>query len=256
MPPAARWPARASSVLLGTAVAAVSAGAVPSCTAGANPDTLYQRGMEAYRGHQMGPAADNLDAFAAKACRPPKPDARCRKANMSLARAREAQDSPAGAWAAYDAALGFPPHDTDDQVRASRDQAQQDLVARNGSAADHGPVLVRYRDEVSEEYTPRSVVISLDFEAVLTQDKDAASLHSADFRKVYGGSIPAGEHVLVIETVHDCRPGGGPCARAHVRKAWPFRNAPHTPTTIEVRAYAEEGGADAPARPAIDVSTR
>jgi hypothetical protein len=227
------------------------------CAATASPDTLYQKGMDAFRGGQAEAATESLDGFVGKACRPPRPDRRCREAYLTLARAHEKRGAPGGAWAAYDAALGFGPHDDDAQVTSDRDRNQHELVERNGKAAARSPVIVRYRDEVSDEYNARSVVISLDFDPVLTKDHDANELHSPDFRKVFGGSVPAGEHVLVVETIHDCKPSGGvPCARSHVRKAWPFTSAAHTPTTIEIRAYAEDGTADSPARPAIELVSR
>ena len=71
------------------------------------------------------------------------------------------------------------------------------------------------------------MVISLDFEPVVTKEKDVGELHVGDFRRVYGGSVPSGEHVLLVEAVHDCKPGGGPCARSKLRRAWPFQSAGH-----------------------------
>jgi hypothetical protein len=230
---------------------------VLGCGAAASPAALYQRGMEAFGRGEMGPAAESLDGFVSKACRPGSSNPHCREAYIDLGHARERLGQPGGAWAAYDAALAFGPHARDEAVKADLDRTQTELVEKNGREATRSPVIVRYRDEVSETYSARSVVISLDFDPVLTKDKDAGELHAPEFRKVYGGSVPAGEHVLVIEAVHDCKPGGGgSCARSKLRKAWPFRNAAHTPTTIEIRAYDDEGGGDAPARPAIEVIAR
>ena len=227
------------------------------CAATAKPDALYASGLDAYGHDQMGPAAESLETFTEKACGPAHPDPRCREANLKLGHARERLGAPGGAWAAYDAALAFAPHTRDAAVQADLERTQRELVERNGQATERSPLVLRYRDEVGDEYNARSVVISLDFDPVLTKDKDASELRSADFRRVYGGSIPAGEHVLVVETVHDCKPGGGvPCARSRLRKAWPFRSVAHTPTTIEIRAYAEDGSADAPARPALEMTTR
>ena len=227
------------------------------CGAAASPAVLYQRGQDAFERGEMGPAAESLEGFVAKACRPESSNPHCREAYLKLGHARERLGEPGGAWAAFDAALAFGPHARDAAVGADLERMQQQLVEKNGRAAERSPVILRYRDEVSEAYSARSVVISLDFDAVLTKDKDAGELHAADYRKVYGGSVPAGEHVLVVETVHDCKPGGGvPCTRSRLRKAWPFRNAAHTPTTIEIRAYVDEGWGDAPARPAIEVISR
>jgi hypothetical protein len=227
------------------------------CGAAANPATLYQRGVDEFDGGRMGPAAEALEGFVAKACGAQGSNPRCREAYVKLGHARERLGQPGGAWAAYDAALGFGPHTRDEAVKADLDRTQTELVEKNGREPTRSPVIVRYRDEVSETYSARSVVISLDFDPVLTKDKDAGELHAPDYRKVYGGSVPAGEHVLVVEAVHDCRPGGGaPCARSKVRKAWPFRNAAHTPTTIEIRAYDDQGWGDAPARPALELIAR
>ena len=88
------------------------------------------------------------------------------------------------------------------------------LAAGQQKETARAPVVIRYRDEVTETYTPRSVVISLDFEPVVTRDKDVGELRSPDYRRLWSGSVSAGEHVLVVEMAHDCAPGGGPhCAR-------------------------------------------
>jgi hypothetical protein len=227
------------------------------CGAAASPAALYQRGAGEFEGGRMGPAAEAFEGFVAKGCRAGSANPHCREAYIKLGHARERLGQPGGAWAAYDAALGFGPHARDEAVKADLDRTQTELVEKNGRETARSPVIVRYRDEVSETYSARSVVISLDFDPVLTKDKDAGELHAPDFRKVYGGSVAAGEHVLIVEAVHDCKPGGGvPCARSKLRKAWAFKNAAHTPTTIEIRAYDDEGGGDAPTRPAIEVTAR
>jgi hypothetical protein len=135
-------------------------------------------------------------------------------------------------------------------MQAALTEAQQKETAR-------APVIIRYRDEVTEEYTPRSVVISLDFQPVVTRDKGVTELHSPDFARLYSGSVSAGEHVLVIEMAHDCAPGGGShCARSRVHKAWPFTAPARTPSTIEIRAFAESGEGDSPSRPSLELKTR
>jgi hypothetical protein len=66
-----------------------------------------------------------------------------------------------------------------------------------------------------------------------------------------------GDHVLLVEAVHDCRPGsGGRCTRSHLRKAWPFKSVVHSPVTIQIRAYGEDGPGDAPTHPALDFTLR
>jgi hypothetical protein len=221
-----------------------------------DPAALYKRGVSAFENDEMQPAADALDLFTAKACGPGSSNGRCREAYIKLGHARERLGSPGAAWAAYDAALGFGPHTRDAAVQADLARVQQALKDKHGQASDRSPVIVRYRDEVGDEYSARSVLISLDFDPVLVKDKNASELHSADFAKVFGGSVAAGEHVIVVETVHDCRPGGGvQCARAKVRKAWPFRSAAHTPTTVEIRAYGEDGPSGGASRPTIELTT-
>src|SRR5262249_35017463 len=151
----------------------------------------------AYKNDQMAPATDALEGFVAKACVASPPDPRCREAYLKLGHAHERLGAPGGAWAAYDAAMALPPHTRDAAVEADLERTQREVLERNGRASDRSPVIVRYRDEVSDEYNPRSVVISLDFDPVMTKEKDASELHSPDFRKVFGGSVAAGEHVLV-----------------------------------------------------------
>ena len=224
--------------------------------AGTTPAALYQRGVAAYENNEMQPAADALSAFTIKACGPGSANPRCREAHIKLGHARERLGSPGAAWAAYDAALGFEPHTRDAAVQADLVRTQRQLQDNNARASDRSPVIVRYRDEVSEEYSARSVLISIDFEPVLVKDKNASDLHSADFTKVFGGSVAAGEHVILVEAVHDCRPGGGVrCARSRVRRAWPFRNLALTPTTVEIRAYAEDGPPGAAPQPTIELAT-
>jgi hypothetical protein len=227
-----------------------------ACTAAARPETLFQSGMNAFHNDQMAQAAEALDAFGEKACWGPAPDNRCREAYVSLGHARERLGSQGGAWAAYDAALRFPPHTRDAAINADLDRIKGEIADRNARHGEQGPMIILYKDEVTDEFNARSVVISVDFEPVLTKDKDASDLHSPDFRRVYGGLVSAGEHVLMVEAVHDCKPGSGVrCARSHLRKAWPFKSEPHTPTTIQIRAYAESGDGDLGARPALDFST-
>ena len=227
-----------------------------ACTAAARPDTLYQRGMGSFHDDQMKQAEEALAAFGDKACWGPAPDQRCREAYVTLGHARERLGSPGAAWAAYDAALRFPPHTRDAAINADLDRIKGEIADRNARRGEQAPMIILYKDEVSDEFTARSVVISVDFEPVVTKDKDAGDLHSPDFRRVYGGLVSAGEHVVMVEAVHDCRPGSGVrCARSHLRKAWPFKSEAHTPTTIEIRAYADSGDGDLGARPALDFST-
>jgi hypothetical protein len=124
-------------------------------------------------------------------------------------------------------------------------------------SADHGPLLIRYRDEVPDEFTLRSVTISVDFAPVVTRDKNAGELHSPDFLPVFSGSFSPGGHVLEVESVHDCKMGQSvPCARSHVRRSWGFDTVARTPLTLELRGYADAGDDNAPAQPTVELTKR
>ena len=62
--------------------------------------------------------------------------------------------------------------------------------------------------------TPARWSVSVDFEPVVNKEKDASDLHGADYRRIWGGSTPVGDHVLLVEAVHDCKPGIGRAVRA------------------------------------------
>jgi hypothetical protein len=227
------------------------------CAATAKPGALYSRGVTAFDADDMNGAVEALEAFVGKSCgaADKSADKRCRQAYVTLGKANTKLGAPGGAWAAYDAAIAFAPHDGDADLEAERDKAKQELAERNKNAQDLAPVVISYRDEVStDQYHSRSLLISLDFDPVLTKEKDASEFHTESFRRVFGGSVAAGEHVVVVEAVHDCKPGGGArCARSRVRKAWPFKSVPRKPTTIEIRAFGKEGDDDQ-TRPAIEVT--
>jgi hypothetical protein len=248
-----RMPPRAvrGVALLGSLSAVLAAGC------GGSPEELYERGQASFKQDKLEPAIADLESFVAKSCGPTGAHANCRQAYLTLGHAYEKREMPGKAWAAYDQALTFGPHGTDGPIQSDRDRMRETLSAAHEKETARAPVIIRYRDEVTEEYSPRSVVISLDFEPVVTRDKDVADLHSPDYTRLYSGSVSAGEHVLVIEMAHDCAPGGGPhCARSRVHKSWPFSAAARTPSTIEIRAYAASGEGDSPARPAIELVTR
>jgi hypothetical protein len=230
---------------------------IAACASVAKPGTLYKAGIDKFEADDMAGAAEALQAFVDKSCRPDAPDKRCRDAYIKLGHAYERLGGPARAWTAYDAALGFPPHTRDAAVKADVDRTQRQMQERRERGGVHAPVVLLYRDEVSDEFNARSVVISIDFEPVVTRDKDATDLHKAEYQRVYGGSVEPGDHVLIVEAVHDCKPGsGGRCTRSKLRKAFPFTSAPHAPTTIEIRAFAEDGPGETGARPTIELKTR
>jgi hypothetical protein len=224
---------------------------------GASAGELYQRGMAANGQKQPEVAIKDLSAFTEKSCGQAGATPHCRRAYLTLAELYEERGAPGRAWAAYESALTFPPHTDDAAIQGSLDRTRQALGDSQQKATTRAPVIIRYRDEVTDEYNPRSVVISLDTETILTKDKDASEFHTPEFHRIYGGSVPVGEHVLSVEMVHDCKAGGGVrCARSHVRKTWPFDSVAHTPATIEIRAYAESGEGDAPSRPTLELVAR
>ena len=234
--------------LLGSLAAVLVAGC------GGSPEELYERGQASFKHDKLDAAVADLEAFVGKSCGPTGAHQHCRQAYLTLGHAYEKRAATAKACAAYDEALTFAPHAGDEAIQSDRDRTKEALTAAQQKATAQAPVVIRYRDEVTEEYSPRSVVISLDFQPVVTKDKDVAELHSPDFRKLWSGSVAAGEHVLAIDMAHDCAPGGGAkCARSRVHKTWPFTAPAHTPSTIDIRAYAESGD---PARPALDIVAR
>jgi hypothetical protein len=229
---------------------------VGACASGGNPSVLYERGMDAFGSDQMKGAAEAFEGFVGKSCQGAQPDKRCRTAYLKLGHARERLGANGPAWTAYDAALALPPHTRDEAVQADLERVQKALI-EGRPGGDLTPVVILYKDEVDDgQYSARSVVISLDFAPVVTKEKDVGELHLGDFRRVYGGSVPSGEHVLLVEAVHDCKPGGGPCARSKLRRAWPFQSAGHDPKTIEIRAFATTQPGDSMARPAVEFGTR
>ena len=231
--------------------------ALSACASQSDLDSLYGRGMNAARHDDWSLAMKQLTEFTAAACGPVKPDRRCRKAYLALGRGDEREGEPARAWAAFDRALSLPPHALDAGVTNDLARVQQEVLDKLQQSSDRGPVIIRYRDEVPEEYSLRSVTISIDFSPVVSRDKNAAELHSPDFAQVFAAPLPAGRHVLVVDSVHDCKMGQSvPCARSQSHTAWPFENEAHTPTTLELRAFAEPGEGDGPARPTVALTNR
>jgi len=231
-----------------------AAGLVLSCSMGASPGELYERGITEARADQWEPASADLEAFASKACGSAQPDKRCRAAQLALGRVFEHLGQAARAWVAFDTALTLPPHDDDATTRDDLARLEQRLRDRQSGAAGRGPVMVRYRDEMTDEFTARSVLVAIDFRPVHARNKGAADLRSPDFTQLWSGSLPAGDHVLVIEAAHACRPGSaGRCIASQVHRSWSFTSEAHTPAGLDVRAVAEPGpGADS-LRPALEM---
>jgi len=91
----------------------------------------------------------------------------------------------------------------------------------------------------------------------VTRDKNVGELHSADFAQIFASPLPAGQHVLVLESVHDCKPRQEvPCARSQLHHAWSFDSEARAPTTLELRAYADPGEDGKPARPTAALTVR
>jgi len=221
-----------------------------------SPDELYSRGMADFKAGKTGSGTADLEAFVASKCRGGEQQPRCRHANLTLGHTYEKEGALAKAWAAYDQALTYPPHKTDDTLAADRDRVRDGLTAKQGDEAGHTPVIIRYRDEVSDDFTPKSVVITLDFAPVATRDKDVAELRSPEFSKLYSGSVAAGPHVLVVDVAHTCAPSARKCTRSTVHRAWPFTSEARTPTTLELRAFTEPEDGDTPAHPALELTSR
>ncbi len=222
-----------------------------------SPDELYSRGMAAFKAGKTDAGTADLEKFVADKCAGGGEQPRCRHAQITLGHTYEKRGQLARAWAAYDQALTFPPHKTDDALTADRDRVRDGLTAQQGEEAGRTPIIIRYRDEVAEGFTPRSVTIALDFAPVMTRDKDVAELRSPEFHKVYSGSVAAGDHVLVVDVAHGCAPSAGPkCARSNLHRAWPFTSQARTPTTLELRAYTEPEDGDTPAHPALELTAR
>src|SRR5262245_60835545 len=135
-----------------------------SCASAAKPGTLYRKGVDAFEADDMQGAVTALAAFVDKTCAPTSTDKRCREAYIKLGHAHERLGSPAGAWAAYDAALSFPPHTRDEAVKADLDRTQAELAERRQRGGEQAPVVILYRDEVGDEFNARSVSVSVDFE--------------------------------------------------------------------------------------------
>lgn len=236
---------------------AIVAVAVAGCASQTDLNILYKRGIKEARKDDWAPAMKDLEQFANAACAGARPDRRCREAFLALGHSREGVGAPAGAWAAFDRALSLPPHEKDAAVQQDLARAQEEVVDKLKQQAEHGPVLVRYRDEVPEEYTLSSVTISIDFSPVVTRDKNVGELHSADFVQIFAGPLPAGQHVLVVEAVHACKTRQEvPCARSELRRAWSFESVGHAPTTLELRGYADPGEDGKPAQPTAAMTVR
>jgi hypothetical protein len=241
---------RGRSLTAGLIVVAL-AGCSPS------PDELYSRGMAAFKAGKTDAGTADLEKFVAEKCAGGGQQQRCRHAQVTLGHTYEKRGQLARAWAAYDQALTFPPHKTDEALTADRDRVRDGLTAKQGEEGGRTPIIIRYRDETTEGFSPRSVAISLDFAPVLNQDKNVGELRSPEFHKVYSGSVAAGDHVLVVDVAHGCAPSAGPkCTRSNLHRAWPFTSEARTPTTLELRAYTEAEDGDTPAHPALALTAR
>jgi hypothetical protein len=249
--------ARALALAAALTLALGAALGLGACASQTDLNHLYKRGIKAARADDWDTAMKDLEQFGAVACVGPRPDRRCRETFLAVGRGREQLGAPAGAWAAFDHALSLPPHERDPAVQADLARAQQEVVDKLKQSAEHGPLLIRYRDEMPDEYNLHSVTVSIDFEPVVTRDKNAGDLHSPDFMQIYAGPVPAGQHVLVVDAIHNCKTGQSvPCARSELHRAWSFDSAPHEPTTLELRGYADPGADGQPAKPTAAMTKR
>jgi hypothetical protein len=237
--------------------------ALAACASSSDLTAQYNRGMKAARKDDWDTAMKELGQFVAESCPLAKPERRCRAAYLTIARGHERAGTFQKAWTAYDRVLMLPPQgkvdpqDDPAAVAESLQRVQAQLLEKLGQSSDRGPVLVRYRDEVPDEFSLRSVTVTIDFEPRVTRDKNAGELHSPDFAQVFAGPLPAGGHVLTIDSVHSCKPNqDAPCAPSKFHRSYDFASLPHEPTTIEVRAYADPGEDGKPAKPTAAFTTR
>ncbi|HET6147014.1 MAG TPA: hypothetical protein VFH68_05740 [Polyangia bacterium] len=236
-------------------VVLAGAGLALSCGMAANSTELYDRGTKEARARQWEPATSDLEAFARKACGGARPDKRCRQAHLTLARAYEQRGSAARAWVALDTALAMAPHQDDAKARDDLARLEQQLREQPHGAGGRGPVMVRYRDEMTDEFTARSLLVAIDFRPVHARNHGAGDLRSPDFTQLWSGSLPAGDHVLVVEAAHACKPGvAAHCAASQVHRSWSFTSEPRTPAGLDVRAIVEPGLAQDSVRPALEMS--
>jgi hypothetical protein len=230
------------------------AASVAGSCASTEPAELYQRGMAEARAKTWEPAEKDLQAFVAKSCWVSKPERKCREAELMLANGFEGASRWAEAWVAIDTALLWPPHGKDEAVHGRADELLSKVIGELPTALDGGtPLLLRYRDESTDAFWVRSVVLTVDGQPVFTKDKGAQELRGEEWSRAYQGTIPPGQHVFVAETSHACKPGQGQlCSAASLRRAWSFATQPHVPLTLDVRAVVRSDG-DGPARMQLEM---
>jgi len=127
------------------AIAALLLALAAACSP--SPDELYSRGMADFKASKTGSGTSDLEAFAAQKCAGGN-QPRCRHAYLTLGHTYEKQGTLAKAWAAYDQALTYPPHKTDDTLTADRDRVRDGLTAKQGEESGRAPVIIRYRRRV------------------------------------------------------------------------------------------------------------
>jgi hypothetical protein len=231
-----------------------SVGFLASCSMGTSPGELYDRGIKEARAKRWQSATTDLEEFARRACAGAHPDERCREVELALARGYEHRGSVARAWVALDTALTLPPHGDDGTARDNLARLEQQLHDQQNSASGRGPVMVRYRDEMTDEFTARSVLVSIDFQPVHARKIGAGDLRSQEFIQLWTGSLPAGDHVLVVDAAHACKPGmAARCDASQVHRSWTFTSEAHTPAGLDVRAFAEPGLRTDSLRPALEM---
>jgi len=225
-----------------------------SACASTEPAELYERGMAEARAKTWEPAEKDLQAYVSQSCWGSKPERRCREAELTLAKGFEAASRWADAWVALDTALLWPPHGKDEGVRGHADELLAKVTAELPIALDGGtPLLLRYRDESTDAFWIRSVMLSVDGQPVFTEDKGAQELRGEEWKRAYQATIPPGKHVFVAETSHACKPGQGQlCSAASLRRAWSFATQPHVPVTLDVHTVVRSEG-DGPARTQLEM---
>jgi len=226
--------------------------AVGSSCASSDPQAAYERGLAASKRKDWALAEKDLTSFVSGSCFGPVAARGCRDAELALARGYEAQERWAEAWAAVDNALGFPPHAKDAALKTRAEGLAAKLTEALPTSLDAGtPLVLRYRDESPEAFWVRSVTLSVDGQPVFNVDKGAQDLRAEGWTRAYQATVAPGDHALVAETSHACKPGQGTrCTAASLRRAWSFHCDAHQPLTLDLHAIVPDGE---PARAVLEM---
>ena len=97
--------------------------------------------------------------------------------------------------------------------RGREGRSRADAARSSPNASDRGgdqaPVVILYRDEVGDEFNARSLSCRSTSSRSSPRRRTRASCTAPTTAGIWGGSAPVGDHVLIVEAVHDCKPGMG-----------------------------------------------